>query len=151
MQALTLFDDARFQSWIQVVRTFHKAHALISKRLAPLDLTLAQHDVLANIARDEGLLQRTLARRLLVTKSNVTGVVTRLEARGLLERRSSATDGRAKQLFLTEAGRTLVERTLAIQQAVVFAMADGLSETELPLLGEMMRRVADRLDALGEE
>jgi len=48
-----------------------------------------------------------LAERLDCDPSNVTGLVDRLEARGLLERRVHGTDRRVKHLMLTPAGQRL--------------------------------------------
>ncbi len=46
-----------------------------------------------------------LAERLVCDASNVTGIVDRLEARGLIERREASRDRRLKMLALTEHGR----------------------------------------------
>ena len=48
-----------------------------------------------------------LADRLFCDASNVTGIVDRLEARGLVERQADPDDRRVRRLVLTDAGRTL--------------------------------------------
>ena len=50
---------------------------------------------------------RDLAERLCCDASNVTGIVDRLEARGLVERRTAPDDRRVKHLVLTDDGRAL--------------------------------------------
>jgi MarR family transcriptional regulator, organic hydroperoxide resistance regulator len=57
----------------------------------------------------------SLAGKLFCDASNVTGIVDRLEARGLIERRPAENDRRVKLLVLTDAGnrmRSIAERQL---------------------------------------
>ena len=51
-------------------------------------------------------------RSLIMHRSNVTGLVDRLEARGLVQRRDSAHDRRAYRVVLTTAGKRLVQQIL---------------------------------------
>jgi DNA-binding MarR family transcriptional regulator len=60
----------------------------------------------------EGFSQSDLGRELIMHRSNVTGLVDRLEQRGLVARRDSAKDRRAWRVVLTPAGRGLVEAIL---------------------------------------
>src|ERR671928_2004208 len=72
--------------------------------LAELGLGFAQAHALRMLDPDEPMPMSALAERLFCDASNVTGIVDRLEARGLVERRSSEGDRRVKALTLTEAG-----------------------------------------------
>jgi MarR family transcriptional regulator, organic hydroperoxide resistance regulator len=54
-----------------------------------------------------------LAQRLVCDASNVTGLVDRLESRGLIERRPGPDDRRVRMLVLTPAGEELRARALA--------------------------------------
>src|SRR5689334_6075216 len=68
-------------------------------------LTAAQTRALALLTRP--LSMRTLAERLYCDASNVTGIVDRLETRGLVERRPDERDRRIKNVATTDAGRAL--------------------------------------------
>ncbi len=89
--------------------------------LRELDLTSAQHELLANLlsAPEQGLTQGQLAELLFVTKGNITGLVKRLESRGLLERTSSESDRRVNYVTLTEEGRELAQSSCAKQLELV--------------------------------
>jgi DNA-binding MarR family transcriptional regulator len=68
-------------------------------------ITLAKFDVLAQLHRfPDGLTQGTLSRHLKVTGGNVTGLVRRLAADGLITREMSASDRRAFIVRLTPQG-----------------------------------------------
>jgi MarR family transcriptional regulator, organic hydroperoxide resistance regulator len=78
--------------------------------LAPMQL-----HALRLIEPGEGMPMSSLAGMLFCDASNVTGIVDRLEARGLIERRPSATDRRVKLLVLTAAGdrvRSIAQRQM---------------------------------------
>jgi MarR family transcriptional regulator, organic hydroperoxide resistance regulator len=89
---------------------------------------------------------RALARQLFCDPSNVTGIVDRLEARGMIERRSSETDRRVKIIRLTPEGQRVRAR-------VVERMSSPPDEiAELPIesqraLRDALREAADRLEA----
>lgn len=74
---------------------------------ARFDLSPVQCHVLHLIEPDEPLPMGRLAETLSCDASNVTGLVDRLEARGLVQRNPSADDRRVKVLRLTPAGSRL--------------------------------------------
>ena len=76
-----------------------------SDRAVELELSFPQAMALREL--DDPLPMRDLAERLCCDASNVTGIVDRLEARGLVERRAAPDDRRVKHLVLTDDGRTL--------------------------------------------
>jgi DNA-binding MarR family transcriptional regulator len=65
---------------------------------------------------------RLIAQGLHCDASNITGVVDRLEARGLVERRSDPDDRRIKQIVRTPAGREVAQRLRAEMYASVPAL-----------------------------
>ena len=69
-----------------------------------LGLTPPQFDVIATLGNTEGMTFRELGERTLITKGTLTGVVDRLEAKGLVSRRSCPDDGRATLVLLTRRG-----------------------------------------------
>jgi DNA-binding MarR family transcriptional regulator len=77
------------------------------------DIGPSQFNVLNLLAgAPDGLTQTELGRALIMHRSNVTGLVDRLERRGLLARHESAADRRAWRVRLTPAGRRLLEEIL---------------------------------------
>lgn len=79
----------------------------------PHGLTAAQFNVLnllATRAEDAGFSQRELADALVVDRSNVTGLVDRMEAAGWLRRVDDPGDRRVYRVKLTAAGRKLWQK-----------------------------------------
>jgi len=81
----------------------------------------------------------TMAESLFCDASNVTAIVDRLGARGLVERRDSPTDRRVKLLALTAEGEDLRERALARLHEPPKALA-SLSVADQRVLRDTLRR-----------
>jgi DNA-binding MarR family transcriptional regulator len=103
----------RYEALLQLLRTAEALWNASRNFFARWDLSPSQFNVL-NLLYDqpEGCTQIELSRSLIMHRSNVTGLVDRLEARGLVRRHDSAHDRRAYRVVLTVAGRKLVQRIL---------------------------------------
>lgn len=104
-------------AWRLLVRFFFTQRANLPPLAAELQLSPAQCHVLHLIEPDRPIPMGQLAETLACDASNVTGLVDRLESRGLVRRRPSAEDRRVKVLVLTPTGcrlrALLVERMTA--------------------------------------
>ena len=74
-------------------------------RVAECSLSLSQGKLIRELAKPQS--QRELARRLHYDPSNITALADSLEARGLVERRTDASDRRFRLLALTPEGERL--------------------------------------------
>ena len=72
-------------------------------------LTSAQFDIIATLGNTPGMNFKELGARTLITKGTLTGVIDRLERRGLVRRKKCPLDARVTYVALTAAG----ERTFA--------------------------------------
>jgi len=95
-----------WKALIDLMRS-QKGHAVA--RFAELDMTMQMAHAL-HVLPPEGMTMRALADELACDASNATGIVDRLERRGLTERRSADNDRRVKCVHLTPAGRRMRER-----------------------------------------
>jgi DNA-binding MarR family transcriptional regulator len=89
-----------------------------------------------------------LAERLFCDASNVTGIVDRLEGRGLVKRGSAEGDRRVKALTLTAAGVELREQVMAVMSEPPDAIA-SLSVADQRALRDILARAVERLQAAG--
>jgi MarR family transcriptional regulator, organic hydroperoxide resistance regulator len=104
-------------AWQLLVRLFFTQRATLPPLAADLELSPAQCHVLHLIEPDRPLPMGQLALTLACDASNVTGLVDRLESRGLVRRRPSAADRRVKVLVLTQTGSRL--RALLLDRMTV--------------------------------
>lgn len=93
----------------------------------------------------EGLRPSVIASRMMVTRATMTGVIDSLEARGLVERVPSATDGRSREVTITPAGRRLVRRTEPRLHEFETALMTALGDAELDELLRMVAVLQERL------
>ncbi|MBH5334101.1 MarR family transcriptional regulator [Streptomyces pactum] len=102
-------------------------------------LTATQAKVLAQLGGGP-LPMRGLADRLVCDASNITGVVDRLEERGLVRREPSTTDRRVKHVVTTEEGRRTI-RQVREEMAVSRNALDALDDEERATLHALLSRL----------
>src|SRR5437773_10246819 len=95
------------EAWQLLMKLFFNQRADLPALASSFELSPAQCHVLHLIEPRRPLPMGRLAETLACDASNVTGLVDRLESRGLLRRRPSAQDRRVKVLQLTPAGSRL--------------------------------------------
>jgi DNA-binding MarR family transcriptional regulator len=100
-------DPGACDAWHLLMRFFFAQRASLPSLAAELELSPAQCHVLHLIEPGRPVPMGRLAETLACDASNVTGLVDRLESRGLVRRRPSAADRRVKVLELTATGARL--------------------------------------------
>jgi MarR family transcriptional regulator, organic hydroperoxide resistance regulator len=107
------------------------------------DMTPPQLMTLRRLAADEPVPTSEVAKWLACDASNVTGIVDRLEARGLVERRAAPGDRRVKMLALTDAGAALRDE-IGRRMAVPPEPLTDLSPADQRALRDILRRALGR-------
>src|SRR3954467_7270428 len=127
-------------AWPLLLRLFFTQRANLPLLAAELQLSPAQCHVLHLIEPDRPVPMGQLAETLACDASNVTGLVDRLESRGLIRRRPSEEDRRVKVLVLTPTGCRL--RSLLIERMTSPpATLERLSAREQKELMRILRRL----------
>jgi MarR family transcriptional regulator, organic hydroperoxide resistance regulator len=104
MRFVTRLDPEAHRVWQLLVRFFFAQREHLPDLCAAFDLSPAQCHVLHLIEPGRPLPMGHLAEALSCDRSNVTGLVDRLETRGLVRRQPSTRDRRVKVLELTPTG-----------------------------------------------
>lgn len=143
------------RSFRQLIRNYGMIERIMQPYFARFGISGAQWGVLRNLHRAEeegrtGLRLTDLSRRMLIRPPSVTGIADRLEKIGLIVRRASETDGRSKQVALTDKGRQLVESVLVGHPAQIARVMGGLSSEEQEQLDRLLMRMGDHLAVLAE-
>lgn len=127
--------------WVALARAYRLAYRRHSRALAPLGVSVSQFDLLATLHRSPagGLRMGELSDRLLVTEGNVTGLVDRLQAAGMVERHADPADRRAFRVRLTPAGRALAERAIPVVEAELARAFAGIPEERMRRAQRVLR------------
>ena len=139
----TRADDIAVRVWFRMMRVEARLGAAVAERLREIALSVPQCDVLTTLTEEEGVSQQALARRLYVTKGNISGLLDRLESAGLVERRSTEADRRQYEIYLTQPGREAAVKAIAIQHSVIRATLGRMSVDDLASFERMLVSLRD--------
>jgi DNA-binding MarR family transcriptional regulator len=146
-------DERGYAAWLDVLQ----ASTLVGRALErtikqEVGLPLAGYEVLVRLAEvpeGERLQMQELARRVLLSKSGLSQLFTRLEKRGLVARQGDPENLRVTYAILTEEGRELLERVLPVfRKDVEERFGAHLTEEERRTVRRAMGKV---IRASGEE
>lgn len=119
-----------------------------SKRMeATLGLTGPQRLVIRLVGRFPGITAGRLAHIMHVHPSTLTGVLKRMEKRGVLERKADPLDGRKALFALTEAGRALDIPSPGTVESAVQRAITRMSRTRLVNAQDVLTAIAEELGA----
>ena len=113
----------------------------IEKCLARDGLTATQIGVLEGILHLGPLTQRELGRKVLTSAGNMTDVIDKLAARGLVHRTRAKLDRRSVIVDLTPDGRGLIGAIFPQHARDIAAAMSGLDQTELETLERLLRKL----------
>jgi len=94
----------------ELVRAYQAFESYSAAHIRTLGLTASQFDIVATLGNTDGMSFKDLGEKTLITKGTLTGVIDRLEAKSLVRRVASASDGRSQIVRLTKSGETLFAR-----------------------------------------
>jgi len=146
--------EAELDERIAAVRRFNRFY---TKRIGALDeglvrsaFSLAEARVLYELAHREKATATELGRELGLDAGYLSRILADFKRRGLVARKSSATDGRQTLLWLTAKGQAAFATLDARTREDVGAMVSGLPTGEQARLVEAMRTIEDLLGAPAE-
>jgi MarR family transcriptional regulator, temperature-dependent positive regulator of motility len=127
----------------QIRRLNQISQALFRERMASagVELTPVQYAALATLDERPGLDQASLAAIIAYDKVTIGGVIDRLAAKGLVDRRPSPTDRRAKALSLTPEGAALLDRVRPVVWALQDDILAGLTGEERSCFLDLLARL----------
>ncbi len=111
-----------------------------SEQLAPYEITPFHWIVLCCLWEEDGLSTSVLGSRLQQVGGTLTGVLDRMEKRGLVQRQRDQSDRRVWRIWLTDAGRELRETLPPIALALREHILQGVTQEEY----QMLSRVIDQ-------
>ncbi|MGJ3254861.1 MAG: MarR family winged helix-turn-helix transcriptional regulator [Alcanivorax sp.] len=134
-------DKHTILAWARLLKASAGLLAEVEKALKNAGLPpLNWYDVLLEVSRagPEGLRQSDIAREVLLPKHNLSRLIDRMEAQGVVARSGCGSDGRAKQVSLTDSGNELLRKMWQVYGAEIQArMGEPLTEGQQHTLAEI--------------
>ena len=124
-----------------LIRRAQQLHQTLWAERVQTDLTSVQFAVLASLAQQPEIDQRTLGASLSIDTSTLADVCRRLSDKGLLERRRDSNDARRYALRVTPSATALLTHTIPAVDAVGDALLSPLSHDERVTLIALLQRV----------
>ncbi len=125
----------------RLVLTAKAMRAHFEARLAAEGASLTFWLVLRNLAEEDALSQRELARRLSVEAPTLTRHLDRMAAEGLVRRVQDTSDRRVTRISLTPAGRKLHRSLASIAEGLLGEFDSLMSERERVVLDRVLSRI----------
>ena len=139
--------DATVRAWVRLTRAQQRAQGEIEAALKQAGLPpLAWYDVLLETERagKDGLRPFELERAMLLAQYNLSRLVDRMAAAGLVERRPCDDDGRGHRVAVTDAGRAMRRRMWPVySRAIEQAVGRHVTAREARTLGDLLGRFAE--------
>jgi MarR family transcriptional regulator, 2-MHQ and catechol-resistance regulon repressor len=140
--------DLQNDPYLKLVRPLVEAYLAFwltdSRHIKSLRLTPSQFDVIATLGDTNGMTCSELSAKTLVTKGTLTGVLDRLESKGLIRRETGVQDRRSITISLTAKGDALFQKTFAAHIAFLRPYFErALSEKEVEQACKLLLQIRD--------
>jgi MarR family transcriptional regulator, 2-MHQ and catechol-resistance regulon repressor len=133
--------DLALKLWVVLSRAYTAVSRHSEADIARHGLSAGEFAILEALHHKGPLLLGKVQRKILVSSGGVTYLVDRLAAAGLVERRDSPDDRRARFASLTQEGRALMERIFPDHAAAMERAVSGLSGAEQAAAVELLRKL----------
>lgn len=133
------------QPFMEVLRELALAYqafeAFDTKNLLQYDLTLPQADVIFTLGNTEGMVFKEIGERTLTTKGTLTGIVDRLEQKGLVKRLVCTKDRRRMYVALTNKGTKLFNKVFPKHVSNLKQRFDRMTKSEMNQAVVLLKKI----------
>jgi MarR family 2-MHQ and catechol resistance regulon transcriptional repressor len=138
--------------WLVLWKAAQAVEAYAKRSIEHLELCGSDFAALEALLHKGALPVNEIGRKVLLTSGSITVAVDRLEAKGLVERRASADDRRARIVHLTKEGRRLITRAYAKHAADMEQLTSAsLTTTERTTLIRLLKKIGYKAAAASEQ
>lgn len=125
----------------ELVRAYQAFSSYSETFVRQYDLTPAQFDVIATLGNTQGLSMGNIGEKTLITKGTLTGVVDRLEKKGIVTREIPPENRRSVIVRLTPAGDELFRQVFPIHVADIHQHLETVDASEMELMQVLFKRL----------
>ena len=127
--------------WIRFLRFSLLSHKMLEAELEKAGLTPPQFYVLATIGYAGGLPFGEIGAKMMVTVSNLTGIVDRLEEKKVVVRKRDENDRRVVHVVLTDKGAKLYKSTIPLFEKSIAEIFSNLEKPQQKELSVLLRKL----------
>ena len=145
---------AELRLWLRLLTCTNLIEGEIRRRLRDtFDVTLPRFDLMAQLDKNpNGMTLGELSSRMMVSNGNVTGLVERLVADGLIDRRAAPKDRRSQIVSLTAEGRRAFRAMARTHENWIAEIFAELSASDIDMLMKMLAKAkTSTADAISAE
>jgi MarR family transcriptional regulator, 2-MHQ and catechol-resistance regulon repressor len=125
----------------KLVVTYQAFEQYSSAHMKSLGLTMTQFDLIATLGNQPPMTCKLLGEKTLVTKGTMTGVLERLEEKGVIYREINQEDGRSQLISLTKKGQQIFDKAFPEHVAHLQKAFGQLSKKELEELSNSLEKL----------
>ncbi|NVJ70710.1 MAG: MarR family transcriptional regulator [Alphaproteobacteria bacterium] len=135
----------------KIFHLIHKAHRALFRAADQLlikryDITAAQNALLMYLEKHEGATMGAVASAIGLKNAATSGLVDRMEQRGLIERRPSPQDGRSFVLVLKDRGREIASQSQNLVRATNDYLLEGFTKAEQETIARFLETVVTKAE-----
>ncbi len=127
----------------ELVRSYQAFSTYSERHIRELGLTPPQFDVIATLGNTDGMSMKAVAEKTLVTKGTLTGIIDRLEEKGLVRREVPEGNRRSFTLMLTPEGQRLFEEVFPDHINHLKQRFDQMDKADLQQLQKLLRKLQE--------
>ncbi|MBU6468760.1 MAG: MarR family transcriptional regulator [Betaproteobacteria bacterium] len=124
-----------------LVRTYQAFDNFSERHIKSLGLTTGQFDVIATLGNTQGMTCGEIGEKTLMVKGTLTGVLDRLEAKGMIVRVENPKDKRSTLIKLTDVGEKTFQNTFQPHLEYLSQVFDKLSAKELQEIESQLQKL----------
>ena len=147
-----MVSEESMKLFVELHRLGRQMHRFSHKADHKHGLFHMQSKLLQLIAKNEGVIQRDLAKKMDMRPSSMTEALGRLEQLNLILRKRDEKDQRSMHIYLTDKGREIVEDTVRSEEEFMKKFTDivfrEISEEEIEEMLAITSKLCNSLDTL---
>lgn len=148
--AMASKEEQGSELWGLVRSIYRTALKRLNSRLAREKITFSQYSVLLALSRNGPMQMNRLSENMLVAPANVTGLVDRMEKKGLVVRSRATSDRRLYIIEPTDFGEATFRRISSSFRSYVRSIGEGLTGSEKSVAMAALRKMLENVEATKE-
>lgn len=129
-----------------LLKSFHHSNKEIVQQILSLGMLPGQPKILEYLLEHDGAIAKEISSACVIDKSTITGLINRMEKRGLIYKKNHHLDRRACHIYLTEKGIEFGHQVKKVCLDVDKKALQGISEKEQYQLLQLLNKVISNLN-----